>query len=279
MTLVPDNALIGGFRVAHGIHGEGEPLVLIHGTPSSSHIWRNVLPSLVDAGYQVHILDLLGFGRSERPHDPATDTSVTGQVDVVVGLMDHWGLDTAHVVAHDIGGSVALRIAAFHPQRVRTLTVADPCSFDSWPSPRTKQQMAEGLDKLIAAPPAEHRAHFEEWLLSTVVDPTRLRAESLDHYLEQITGPIGQASLFQHQVSHYDSKHTMELNEHLAGLTGFPVHLVWGAEDAWQVVDWAHKLHDAIPGSKLTVIDGAGHFCMEDRPEAVTAAILEGLSA
>ncbi len=153
MTLVPDNAIVGGFRIAHGSHGEGEPLVLIHGTPSSSHIWRNVLPSLVDAGYKVHTLDLLGFGRSERPLDLNVDTSVSGQVDVVIGLMDEWGLGSANVVAHDIGGSVALRIAAFHPGRVRSLTVADPCTFDSWPSPRTKQQMADGLDKLIAAPP------------------------------------------------------------------------------------------------------------------------------
>lgn len=277
MTLVPDNAIIAGHRVAHGTHGVGDPLVLIHGTPSSSHIWRNVLPSLVDAGYRVHLLDLLGFGRSERPHDPAVDTSVTAQVEVIVALMDVWGLDDANIVAHDIGGSVALRLAVFHPERVRNLTVADPCSFDSWPSPRTKQQMAEGLDRLIAAAPADHRAHFEEWLLSTVVDPTRLRSEALDHYLEQITGPIGQASLFQHQVRHYDARHTMELNDRLAELTDFPVNLIWGAEDAWQVIDWGHRLHAAIPGSRLTIIDDAGHFCMEDDPDAVTAAILDGL--
>ncbi|MEM7092612.1 MAG: alpha/beta hydrolase [Actinomycetota bacterium] len=279
MTLVPDNAIVGGFRVAHGIHGAGEPLVLIHGTPSSSHIWRNVLPELVAAGYHVHILDLLGFGRSERPQEPSIDTSVTAQVDIVVELMDHWGLDHAHIVGHDIGGSTALRLAVFHPDRLRSLTVADPCSFDSWPSPRTKVQMAEGLDKLIAAPPNEHRAHFEEWLLSTVVDPTRLRAEALDHYLDQISGPIGQASLFHHQVRHYDERHTMELNDHLAGLTGFPVHIIWGADDAWQVLDWAHRLHAAIPGSHLTVIEDAGHFCMEDRPDAVAAAILGQLAA
>ena len=278
MTLVPDNAIVGGFRVAHGRHGNGEPLVLIHGTPSSSHIWRNVVPSLVDAGYQVHLLDLLGFGRSERPHDPDVDTSVSAQVQVVVGLMGEWGLESAHVVAHDIGGSVALRIAAFHPELVRSLTVADPCTFDSWPSPRTRQQMADGLDRLIAAPPDVHRAHFEEWILSTVVDQTRLRAEAIEHYLDQITGPVGQASLFQHQIRHYDPRHTMELNGHLAAMTGFPVHIIWGADDAWQVVDWAHKLHGAIPGSTLTVIDDAGHFCMEDRPDAVADAILDGLA-
>lgn len=277
MTLVPDNAIICGFRIANGRHGDGEPLVLIHGTPSSSHIWRNVLPVLVDAGYEVHIFDLLGFGRSERPHDPQVDTSVSAQVDIVIGLMDEWGLGSAHVVAHDIGGAVALRIAAFHAERVRSLTVADPCTFDSWPSPRTRQQMADGLDKLISAPPDLHRAHFEEWILSTVVDQTRLRAEALDHYLAQITGPVGQASLFQHQVRHYDARHTMELNDHLGTMTAFPVHIIWGAEDGWQILDWAYKLHAAIPGSQLTVIDEAGHFCMEDRPDAVAEAILQGL--
>lgn len=65
--LVRDNSLIAGYRIAHGTHGDGEPVVLIHGTPSSSYIWRHVVPELVEAGHRVHLFDLLGFGLSERP--------------------------------------------------------------------------------------------------------------------------------------------------------------------------------------------------------------------
>ncbi|MEH6739629.1 MAG: alpha/beta fold hydrolase, partial [Sulfitobacter sp.] len=67
--IVVDHTLINNTRIAHGVHGAGEPVVLIHGTPSSSYIWRNVMPHLVTAGYQVHVFDLLGYGLSERPWD------------------------------------------------------------------------------------------------------------------------------------------------------------------------------------------------------------------
>ena len=67
--LVPDNAVILGNRIAHGTHGSGEPVVLIHGTPSSSYIWRGVVPKLSSCGYRVHVFDLLGYGLSDKPAD------------------------------------------------------------------------------------------------------------------------------------------------------------------------------------------------------------------
>ena len=127
--LVDKHVLINGTRIAHGVHGEGIPVVLIHGTPSSSYIWRNILPRLVDEGYRVHVFDLLGFGLSERPWNRETDTSVTGQVPVLERLLAHWGLDTAHIISHDIGGAVAQRFSVFSPERVRSLTLIDVVSF------------------------------------------------------------------------------------------------------------------------------------------------------
>jgi len=268
-SIVPDDTLINGYRVAHGTHGTGEPVVLVHGTPSSSYIWRNVYPKLVDAGYKVHLFDLLGFGLSERPWDQSVDTSVSGQVPILHGLFDEWGLDTAHVVAHDIGGSVGLRFGVFHPDQAETLTVLDSCTFDSWPSARTKQQMADGLDVLIRKPDQEHRDHFREWLLTTVEDKETFDADALKVFLEYISGPVGQASLFQHQISHYDSKHTMEINDDLTGLGERPIQIIWGEKDAWQVTEWAHKLHAAIPGSDLHIVPDAGHFLMEDNATTV----------
>ncbi len=149
--LVDGNAIIGGHRIAHGVHGDGEAVILIHGTPFFSHIWRKVLPDLVAAGLKVHVYDLLGFGHSERPRDPSVDTSVSGQLPLLLELMQHWELASAHVVAHDIGGAIAQQLGIFHPERIKTLTLIDSVSFDSWPSRRTREQMAAGLENLIAA--------------------------------------------------------------------------------------------------------------------------------
>ena len=267
------NVLINGSRIAHGVHGAGEPVVLIHGTPSSSYIWRNIMPSLVSAGFKVHVFDLLGYGLSERPWDPMIDTSMTAQVPILEGLLDHWGLDRFHLVAHDIGGGVAQRFGIQSPESLRTLTMIDVVSYDSYPSKRTSEQMEVGLESLIEAPEAQHRAHFREWLLSTVQDKQKLTDSALDVYLDFISGPVGQASLIQHQVRHYDPEHTMELADRMYILGQVPVKLIWGANDTWQVTDWAHKLNAAIPGSDLDILKDCGHFSPEDQPAKISKLI------
>lgn len=97
----------------------------------------------------------------------------------------------------------------------------------------------------------------------------------LEAYLDDISGPVGQGSLFQHQVRHYDPIHTLEITDRLPELGRLPVQLIWGAEDTWQTPDWAERLHAAIPGSRLTLLDACGHFAPEDRPEAVADLILQ----
>jgi pimeloyl-ACP methyl ester carboxylesterase len=270
--------VINGHRIAHGVHGDGDPVVLMHGTPSSSYIWRNVLPTLVAAGYKVHVYDLLGFGLSERPSDPQVDTSVTGQVPIFEALLKVWGLTDLHVIAHDIGGGIAQRFGIQSPERLRSLTMIDVVSFDSWPSSRTRQQMQAGLDQLIKAPDADHRSHFRDWLLSTVQNKARLTETAMQIYLDFICGPVGQGSFFQHQVKHYDPRHTNDIAPRYAELGQGPVQLIWGADDAWQVVDWAHRLHAAIPGSQLHVLEDCGHFAMEDQPEQIAALLVDFLT-
>jgi pimeloyl-ACP methyl ester carboxylesterase len=274
--LATENVLIKGLRIAYGVYGAADaqhPVVLVHGTPSSSLIWRNIIPGLLSSGIKIYVFDLLGYGLSERPIDPSVDTSITGQVPILEGLLAHWGLDTFHLVAHDIGGGIAQRFAIFSPERVRSLTLIDVVSFDSYPSKRTKEQMKNGLDVLIKAKDEDHRAHFRAWLLSAVQNQQKLSDDILNVYLDYISGPVGQASLFQHQVRHYDPKHTMEIASRYHELGKLPVKLVWGANDSWQVVDWARKLNAAIPGSSLDVIDNCGHFSPEDQPEQISAIL------
>ena len=203
---------------------------------------------------------------------------MTAQVPILDGLMAHWGLDDAHVISHDIGGAIAQRFAVFSPERVRSLTLIDVCSFDSWPSKRTREQMQEGLKRLINKPDAEHRDHFRAWLLSAVNDKQSLSETALEIYLDYITGPIGQGSLFQHQISHYDPKHTLEIADRLTELSALPVQIIWGEDDAWQVVDWAQKLNDAIPNSTLHILKDCGHFAMEDKPDEINRHLVAFLA-
>ena len=273
--LANQNTIVNGYRVAYRSMGSGEPVVFIHRTPSSSYIWRNVAPNLANEGFSVYIYDLLGYGYSERPYDQAVDTSVSAQVPILKQLMAHWGIERPHIIAHDIGGAVAQRFCIFYPEMAKSLTLIDSVSFDSWPSKRTRKQMEAGLENLIKASEAEHRSHFREWLLSTVYNREKfVSSGALDFFLQLISGPIGQSSFFQHQVAYYDPRHTSEITHRLPDLSAIPVQIIWGENDLWQVVDWAHKLHAAIPGSEISLIPECGHFAMEDQPEEITRQLI-----
>lgn len=134
--LLNDDVLINGCRIATGVHGSGRPLVLVHGTPAHSVIWQSLVPVFVDAGFHVHLYDLAGFGASERPL--TADTSVAAQVGFLLKLLEHWQLKKTDLFGHDIGGAISLRLAFDNPSLLKTLTIADIPSYDSWPSPTWK---------------------------------------------------------------------------------------------------------------------------------------------
>ena len=199
---------------------------------------------------------------------------MSAQVKILEAMLDHWGIDRFHLVAHDIGGGIAQRFGIFNPEHLRSLTMIDVVSYASYPSPRTRQQMKKGIEALAKAPENAHRTHFRDWLMSAVYDKETFANGPLETYLEYISGCLGQPSLFQHQVRHYDPVHTLEVADRLFELGKLPVQLIWGADDSWQVVAWAQKLHNAIPGSRLTVLEECGHFSPEDQPNRIAELVL-----
>jgi pimeloyl-ACP methyl ester carboxylesterase len=102
-------------------HGEGVPVLLIHGWPDSARLWRHQVPYLVDNGYRVITPDMRGFGRSARPAEVA-GYRLRNVVADVSAILDHLAVDTAFVVGHDWGAAVAWLTAMLCPARVRKLT-------------------------------------------------------------------------------------------------------------------------------------------------------------
>jgi pimeloyl-ACP methyl ester carboxylesterase len=112
-----------GVRIHYLIEGTGEPVVLIHGLDSSARInWE--VPGTIDAlakDHQVVALDLPGYGQSDKPSDPAAYG--LQWVDDVILLLDHLKIQKAHIVGYSMGGMVALKLIAQHPDRVRSGTL------------------------------------------------------------------------------------------------------------------------------------------------------------
>ncbi|MGH3658366.1 MAG: alpha/beta fold hydrolase, partial [Micromonosporaceae bacterium] len=103
-----------------------EPVVLLHGTPFSSYVWRAVARAL-SATYHVYVWDMPGYGHSAKHADQ--DVSLAAQGGVFRELLDHWGLAEPLVVAHDFGGAVALRTHLLHHARYRRLALVDPVAL------------------------------------------------------------------------------------------------------------------------------------------------------
>jgi pimeloyl-ACP methyl ester carboxylesterase len=267
------SVLINQFRIATGVYGLRFPVVFIHGTPSHSYIWRNVWPIIAEAKCKVHLFDLLGFGSSERPQEPDVDTSVAAQADLLLQLMLRWNLPSANIVAHDIGGAIAMRFAIRHPEKVHSLTLLDTVSYDSWPSETWKEIIDQGLDAMIRSSEDEHKERMINQFKMVVYDKSKMEGEVLSNYLNPVTGPLGQPSFFQHQVRYYNSRYTEEITEQLNELGKIPVQIIWGENDEWQDLTYAHQLSNDVAGSMLHVIPGAGHFVMEDKPEKVAGII------
>ncbi len=275
-TPAQSDILVDGARLAYGDHGSGEPVVLLHGTPSHSVIWRDVVPRLTAAGYRVISYDLLGYGRSERPVE--RDTSITAQTDLLEHLLAALGVTGVTLVGHDLGGGIAQILATRDPHRVRRLMLVDTVSFDSWPSATWQRIIADHLGN----PGAMAADEFETLLsgqLAMTVNNQGMSEAALDAYLAPYRSTVGRVSFFEHQVRHYDPVHTQRVVPYLGRLT-MPVRILWGGADSWQPASYADRLHAAIPGAaEPVVVAGVGHFLPEETPDTVAAEILRMMTA
>lgn len=275
MTFLTEQLLVDGVRIAYRDRGHGEPVVFIHGTPSHSYEWREIVPAIEAAGHRVITYDLLGYGSSERPLN--RDTSVGAQTELLEAMLDKLGLDSVNIIAHDIGGAIAQRFAIAKPARVRRLMLLDTVSYDSWPSATWREIIAEQLERYRNLSQEQFNALLTRQLEMTVADKAIMTGEILQAYLAPHQSSIGPASFFEHQVRHYNSKYTQAISDNLGDLR-MPVRILWGEQDQWQPLDYAHRLAADVPTAELVTIPDAGHFVMEDAPDRVTREIAEFLA-
>jgi pimeloyl-ACP methyl ester carboxylesterase len=113
-------AMSDGISLAVRDEGDGTPVVLLHGFPDTSHVWRNQIPTLVRAGFRVVAPDLRGAGESDRPQD-VTAYRITTLAGDVVAILDALGIERARLVGHDWGAGLSWVVAGLHADRVERL--------------------------------------------------------------------------------------------------------------------------------------------------------------
>src|SRR5215470_8667723 len=121
MTSPDDGRIIeaNGISLYVEEHGDGVPVLLLHGWPDSARLWRHQVPVLTAAGYRVITPDLRGFGGSARP-DAVASYKLASSVADMAAILDAVGAPAAHVVGHDWGAAVAWLTAMYLPDRIRS---------------------------------------------------------------------------------------------------------------------------------------------------------------
>lgn len=245
------------------------PVVLVHGTPFSSYVWRAVAQALAPR-HRVYAWDLPGYGASEMRD--GQDVSLGSQARVLRELLDHWRLDRPAVVAHDFGGCVALRAHLLHGARYERLALVDPVALAPWGSP-TYRLLGAHAEVFRQLPAPLHAALVREYLSSA--SSRGLHPVVHERLAAPWCTPQGQPAFYR-QIAQNDQRFTDEIQDRYAELE-LPVLVCWGTDDTWIPVDRAHELVRRIPGAELRLIEGAGHLVQEDAPAQLTAELIRFL--
>ncbi len=261
------DAVVAGRRVRYLDHGDGPPLVLLHGMACCWEWWLEVVPEL-GRHHRVLAVDLPGFGRSDALPPPA---EMAEHATVVLGLLQQLGVAPAVVAGHSMGGLVALAMAAAAPERVAALVLVNAGGV-----PLSERQLARVMTVVrhahrVLSRPAVLRAIARRPRVRRVLlrgalrDPGAMRTD-----LAQIVVPLMAAPGFLDGVAAAGRAVQQARPEEL----GCPIHLIWGARDPLLPLRAARELQERMPGAGLDVLPDAGHSPMVEAPAAFTRALL-----
>jgi pimeloyl-ACP methyl ester carboxylesterase len=254
-----------GNSVAWGVMGSGPPLVLVHGTPFSSQVWRRIAP-LLARRWTVFYFDLIGYGKSEMRS--GQDVSLAVQNGLLAALVHSWGLISPEVLCHDFGGATVLRAYYLNGLRYKRVTLIDPVAVAPWGSPFVRH-VRQYEPAFVGLPGYAHDALLRAYL-QTAAHAT-LSDEACRAYMTPWQGSIGQAGFYR-QIAQMDQKFTDEIELRYAPLE-CPVTLLWGEDDQWIPIASGHALAAKLTRGILTRVPGSGHLVQDDAPEAIIAAM------
>ena len=242
-------------------------VLMLHGFGASLHTWDDWAQSL-SADHRVIRLDLPGHGLSEP--DPAGDYTDARSLQLVIALMDQLGVARASIVGHSIGGRIAWRFAANHPQRTDKLVLVAP---DGFASPGFEYGKAAevpavlGLMRYVMPKPV-----LRMNLAPAYANPAALTDDITTRYHDLMLAPGGRtAMLMRLQQTVLTDPRPM-----LAGITA-PTLLVWGEADAMIPVANAQDYLRAVKGSRLVAIPATGHLPQEEAAQASLKAVADFL--
>jgi pimeloyl-ACP methyl ester carboxylesterase len=253
--------VVDGIPVAYRRAGAGPALVLLHGFTQDSRVWRRQIDDFASR-FTVIAWDAPGAGQSA---DPPETYSIDDWADCLAAVLDHAGVRRAHVVGLSWGGIVAQVFSARHPERVRSLVLADTYAGLERFATRPGAAGASGRVPARCRPAARR---VRPAVSAGDVRPVAA-AEARDE-LAAIMAEFHPAGFRLMAASSAQAD-----TRGLLPVIRVPTLLVWGEADARSPLSVGYQMRDAVPGARLVVLPGAGHVSNMEAPGAFNAAVSE----
>jgi pimeloyl-ACP methyl ester carboxylesterase len=271
----PRAITVDGDRIAYRVAGKGPVLLLVHGMAGSSVTWRHVMPALAKR-FTVLAPDLLGQGQSDKPRG---EYSLGAHANTLRDLLDALGHKRATVIGQSLGGGVAMQFAYQFPERCQRLVLVDSGGLGREVTFYLRMLTVPGFEyvfPLFCAPRLRDAGNLvATWLRGAGVRSTPASQEIWRSYAS-LADADSRHAFFRSLRDVIDlSGQAVSALSRLYRAARLPTLIVWGAHDPFIPARHAVAAHNAIPGSRLEIFDGVGHYPHCEAPERFVAVLVD----
>ncbi|MGW2783785.1 alpha/beta fold hydrolase [Streptomyces populi] len=267
--------VVHGYRRAYRMAGEGPALVLIHGIGDSSATWAELIPDLART-HTVIAPDLLGHGASDRPR---ADYSVAAYANGVRDLLGTLDIESATLVGHSLGGGVAMQFAYQFPERTERLILVSSGGVGGEVNPVLRAVSLPGAQLLLSAlrlPGMRLQVGLFLSLMRMIDADLARDAPELLNLVDALPDATSRSAFTRTLRAVVDWRgQAVTMLDRCYLTEGMPTMLLWGSRDSVVPVRHAHGAHEAMPGSRLEIFEGAGHFPFHSDPARFLALVEE----
>jgi pimeloyl-ACP methyl ester carboxylesterase len=270
---------IDGDRVAYRAAGKGPVLLLVHGMAGSSETWRHVMPALAER-FTVLAPDLLGQGQSDKPRG---DYSLGAHANTLRDLIDALEHERITIVGQSLGGGVAMQFAYQFPERCERLVLVDSGGLGREVTFYLRMLTVPGFESvfpLFCSPRLRDAGNrVAAWLGRAGMQSTPARREVWRSYASLVDAESRRAFFRSlRDVVDFTGQAVSALSR-LWRAAKLPTLIVWGGRDPFIPVSHAVAAHEAIPGSRLEIFEGAGHYPHCEAPARFVEVLVDFIAS
>lgn len=269
-------ASVGGLRMHYLDEGRGEAVLAVHGNPTWSFYWRELVHGL-RGRRRVVVPDHVGCGLSDKPSPREYPYRLQRRIDDLGALVEHLGLERTTLVAHDWGGAIGLGAAAAMPERFARIVLLNTGAFRA---PRMPWRIRVCRAPLVGKLAVQGLNLFARAALRmAVARPGRMTPEARAGLLAPYDSWRSRAAIWRFvadvpmRPSHPSYHALCRVEEGLARLRRLPVCLIWGMRDWCFTPYFLDRFLEFFPAAEVHRLEDAGHYVMEDAPERVVELV------